>query len=76
MLKGTTMNWHDRRLFRVDVNHQALTEVELMAHGLSRDAAGFAELMRRIAQKKTDLATLRDAWRGQVASDADVVEHS
>lgn len=68
MLKGTTMNWHDRRLFRVDVNHQALTEVELMMHNLPRDAVGFAELERRIAQKKADLRTLRDAWCSQVAA--------
>lgn len=57
------MDWDERRGYRVRVNLEALTEVQLMMLGLSRDAEGFAELERRVEQKQKDLRALQDLWK-------------
>jgi hypothetical protein len=57
------LDWNQRRKFRVSCNSAALEEVTLMMHGLPRDAAGFAELERRVEQKKRDLRNLLELWK-------------
>lgn len=54
--------WDELRRHGVKRNLADLEEVKLMMIGLPRDAAGFAELERRISQKQKDLRALLNLW--------------